>query len=221
MKSALALLAALGLLLSGVSHASKLYRFNVDGKVVIKDHVPAEYSHLGYEVLNSQGMVIRSVERAPTAEELAQRRAAVLAQQAREEAMKVQHRKDMDLLRLYARPEDVERARQRKADEIESYIQLQHRRIADLEEKLEQAQGRAANFERRGQEVPADMRLEIVQLQNGIRDAQENIRGRQREKVDMTRQLADQYERVRILQVYPPGTLDEDVDLDKVDQAFN
>ena len=29
----------------------------------------------------------------------------------------------------------------------------------------------------------------------------------------MTRDMADQYERVRILQVYAPGTLDEDVDL--------
>ena len=136
MKSALGLLAVLGLLLSSVSHASKLYRFNVDGKVVIKDHVPAEYSHLGYEVLNGQGMVIRSVERAPTAEELAQRRAEEAAKKARQEAISNQRRKDMDLLRLYAKPEDVERARQRKADEIESYIQLQRRRITDLEDKL-------------------------------------------------------------------------------------
>lgn len=221
MKSALGLLAALGLLLSSVSHASKLYRFNVDGKVVIKDHVPAEYSHLGYEVLNGQGMVIRSVERAPTAEELAQRRAEEAAKKARQEAISNQRRKDMDLLRLYAKPEDVERARQRKADEIESYIQLQRRRITDLEDKLEKAQGRAANFERRGKEVPADMRLEIVQLQNGIRDSEDNIKARQQEKVEITREFADQYERVRILQVYQPGTLDEDIDLDKVDQAFN
>ena len=123
-------------------------------------------------------------------------------------------------MRLYAGPADVERARQRKADEIDSYIQLQRRRIADLEQKLGQAQNAAANFERRGQEVPADLRLEVVQLQNGIRDSENNIRQRQQEMLEMTRDMADQYERVRILQVYAPGTLDEDVDLDHVDRTL-
>ena len=123
-------------------------------------------------------------------------------------------------MRLYAKPSDVERARQRKADEIDSYIQLQRRRIVDLEQKLEKSQAQAANIERRGQEVPADMRLEIVQLQNGIRDSEGNIKARQQEMKDSTRDFAEQYERVRILQVYPAGTLDADVDLDKVDREL-
>lgn len=209
-----------GLLLSNVSHAAKLYRFKVDGRVIIKDHVPAEYSHMGYEVLNSSGLVVKRVAPAPTAEELAQRRAAEKAKQERLAKIAAKRKQDLDLLRLYAKPEDVERARQRKADEIESYVQLQRRRIADLEVKLEQSQGDAANIERRGIEVPADLRLEIAQLQNRIRESHSNIKSRQREMINSTKEFSLQYERVRVLQVYKPGTLDEDVDLDHVDQQL-
>jgi len=208
------------LLFASVSHANKLYRFKVDGRIVIKDHVPAEYSHMGYEVLNGSGMVIKKVAPAPTAEELALRRAEERARELRRQRMSEQRKQDMDLLRLYAKPEDVERARSRKADEIESYIQLQRRRIADLEVKLEQSQGDAANIERRGVEVPADLRLEIAQLQNRIRESHENIKARQQEMIDSTKEFSTQYERVRILQVYKPGTLDEDVDFERVDREL-
>ncbi|MBU2039355.1 DUF4124 domain-containing protein [Thalassolituus sp. C2-1] len=220
MKPLVGLFAVVCLLASGSSFANKLYRFTVDGRVVVKDHIPTEYSHLGYEVLNSSGMVVKTVAPAPTAEELAQRRAEEAAKKARQDAITAQRKLDLDLLRLYAKPSDVERARQRKADEIDSYIQLQRRRIVDLEQKLEKAQAQAANIERRGQEVPADMRLEIVQLQNGIRDSEGNIKARQQEMKESTRDFAEQYERVRILQVYPAGTLDDDVDLDKVDREL-
>lgn len=220
MKPLVGLFAVVCLLVSAPAFASKLYRFSIDGRVVVKDYIPPEYSHLGYEVLNTSGMVVKIVAPAPTAEELAQRRAEEAAKQARQDAVAAQRKLDLDLLRLYAKPSDVERARQRKADEINSYIQLQRRRIVDLQQKLEKAQAQAANIERRGQEVPADMRLEIVQLQNAVRDSDGEIRARQQEMKDSTRDFAGQYERVRILQVYPAGTLDADVDLDKVDREL-
>jgi len=208
------------LLLTSVSHASKLYRFTIDGRVVVKDHVPAQYSHLGYEVLNSSGLVIKKVKPAPTAAELAERRAEEKAKKERLERIRAQRKQDMDLLRLYAKPGDVERARKRKADEIESYIQLQRRRIADLEIKLEQSQGDAADIERRGVEVPVDLRLEIAQLQNRIRESHANIKSRQQELIDSTKEYSTQYERVRILQVYKPGALPDEIDLDKVDREL-
>lgn len=208
------------LLLASASHANKLYRFNVEGRVIVKDHVPAQYAHMGYEILNNAGLVLKKVAPAPTAEELAERRAAEKAEKIRTERVSVQRKIDMDLLRLYSKPEDVERARKRKADEIESYIQLQHRRITDLEGKLEISQGDAANIERRGIEIPVDLRLEIAQLQNRIRESHENIKTRQQEMIESTKAFSTEYERIRILQVYKPGVLEEDIDLDKVDRKL-
>lgn len=200
--------------------ASKLYRFQVDGRTVVKDHVPSEYKHLGYEILNAQGMVIQRVDRALTPAEIKAREEAEARKEARLQAISERRAKDMELLRLYSKPKDVERARQRRVDELEAYVQLQRRRINGFEEKLTAAQTRAANVERVGQEVPADMRLEIVQLQNRISEIQQTIDTRRREMAESTRDYASQYERMRVLQVYRPGTLDDEVDYDRVDQAL-
>ncbi|ASP37706.1 hypothetical protein CHH28_03025 [Bacterioplanes sanyensis] len=210
----------MSLVMASSAWASKLYRFKVEGRTVIKDHVPSEYKHLGYEVLNSRGMVIDRVDRALTPAEIKAREEAERRKEARIQAIADRRAKDMELLRLYAKPEDVERARQRRADELDAYVQLQRRRIAGFEEKLEQAQSRAANVERVGREVPADMRLEIVQLQNRISETQQTITTRRKEMIDSTKDYAEQYERMRILQVYKPGTLNDEVDYDRVDQAL-
>ncbi len=214
------LVCALTLVMACSSYAGKLYRFQVDGRTIVKDHVPSEYSHLGYEVLNSRGMVIEYVDRALTPEELQARKEAEARQEARKQAISERRAKDLELLRLYAKPEDVERARQRRVDELEAFVSLERRRITDLEEKLNAAQGRAANVERVGREVPADMRLEVVNLQNRIDEIRKTIDSRRQEMIQNTKQYADQYERMRVLQVYKPGTLDDEVDYDRVDQAL-
>ena len=200
--------------------AKKMYRFNVNGDVIIKDYVPAEYSHLAYDILNSRGMVIGHVDRAPTDEELQAKRAAEAREQARQQATAERKEEDMRLLRLYASPNDVERARQRRADEVSSYIGLQRRRITELEEKLSRAETQAANIERKGQEVPADLREEIAVLQGAIRDSQNTIKDRQQEMIRITQEYASEFERLRVLQIYPPGTLERDVDYDRVDKAL-
>jgi hypothetical protein len=195
-------------------YAAKLYRFKVDGHVIMKDHVPPEYAQMGYEVLNDQGLVVKRVQRAATPEELAAKEAKEAIKSARIERIRVRREADQGLLRIYSKPEDVERARKRKVDNINGYIGLQQRRITDLTEKLEKAQARAANYERSGQEIPVDMRLEIAQLQNQIRESHSNIKIRNTEKVESTKVYAEEYSRMLLLLKYPPGTLESDIPLD-------
>lgn len=198
-------------LLSPMAFAAKMYRFQVDGQMIIKDHVPPEYAQMGYDILNDQGLVIKQVQPAPTAEELAAIAAQKAIKEARLERIRVRREADQALLRVYSKPADVERARQRKVDNIDGYISLQQRRIVDLTEKLERAQGRAANQERSGMEVPVDMRLEIAQLQNQIRESHANIKIRKSEKVESTKVFANEYARMQILMKHPPGTLESEI----------
>lgn len=203
-------------LMSPVTFAAKLYRFKVDGQLILKDHVPPEFAQLGYDILNDQGYVIKRVKPAPTAEELAEISAQKAIKEARLERIRVRREADQALLRVYSKPSDVERARQRKVDNIDGYISLQQRRIVDLTEKLERAQGRAANQERAGQEIPVEMRLEIAQLQNQIRESHANIKSRKTEKVESTKVFAEEYARMQVLQSYPPGTLESEIPLDDI-----
>lgn len=169
-------------LISPVAFAARLYRFNVDGQMIMKDHVPPEYAQMGYDILNDQGLVVKRISPAPTPEELAALAAQEAIKKARLERIRIRREADQALLRVYSKPADVERARKRKVGNIDGYISLQQRRIVDLTEKLERAQARAANYERSGQEIPVDMRLEIAQLQNQIRESHSNIKTRNMEK---------------------------------------
>jgi hypothetical protein len=201
-------------LLSPGAFAAKLYRFEVDGQLIIKDHIPPEYAQQGYAILNDRGLVIKQVKPAPTKQELAAIAAAKAIKEARIERIRVRREADQALLRVYSKPADVERARQRSVDNIDGYVSLQQRRIVDLTEKLERAQSRAANQERAGLEIPVDMRLEIAQLQNQIRESHSNIQTRKAEKIESTKKFASEYARMQILLQYPPGTLDSDIPLE-------
>jgi hypothetical protein len=201
-------------LISPVAFAAKLYRFEVDGRVILKDHVPPEYAQMGYQILNDQGLVIKHVERAPTASELAAIAAQKAIKEARLERIRIRREADQALLRVYSKPADVERARQRSVDEIDGYVGLQQRRIVDLTDKLERAQGRAANQERAGLEVPVDMRLEIAQLQKQIRETHATIKVRKAQKIESTKLFASEYARMLLLLKYPPGTLESEIPLE-------
>lgn len=203
-------------LISSQLYAARLYRFNVDGQLILKDHVPPELAQNGYDILNERGFVIETVAPAPTAEELAQIQAEEARKQARRDRIRERRDADMALLRLYSKPADVDRARKRKIENIDGYISLQQRRILDLTETLEKAQGSAANLERGGDEIPVELRLEIAQLQNQIRESHETIRQRKEEKKADTEMYADQLLRMHILMKYPPGTLESDLPEDVV-----
>ena len=201
--------------------AGNLYRFKVDGRVVMKDHIPVEYTGMGYDVLNSHGMLVESVPPAPTPEELAEIKAKESFAAARKTRMEQQQEEDLKLLRLYERPADVERARKRKTEEINTYIALLRRRIDSLDEKLRVAEASADRFRKDNLDVPADVQGEIDEVLSAQEEFRRDIRDRQAEFGRITRDYAEQYERLRILQVYQPGTLYEDVDFDRVDRANN
>lgn len=145
-------LMALGLVLQGLSFgaqaapggAVELYRYVNDKGVVVLDRqgVPPQYIGKGYQVLNDQGRVIRTVPPAPTAEELRQRKAA-----------QAQASSDAQLLRLYSSLEDVDRARERRLAELDGLSSVARGNLQSL--KLQQAnlQGQAANQERAGRPV--------------------------------------------------------------------
>ena len=162
-------LMALGLVLQGLSFgaqaapggAVELYRYVNDKGVVVLDRqgVPPQYIGKGYQVLNDQGRVIRTVPPAPTAEELRQRKAA-----------QAQASSDAQLLRLYSSLEDVDRARERRLAELDGLSSV-------ARGKLQQAnlQGQAANQERAGRPVAQalvdqldDLKQEEKRLQGEI-----------------------------------------------------
>ena len=196
--------------------AGNLYRFRVDGRVVIKDYVPAELAPLGYEVLNNRGMVIDVVPRELTAAEIAERERKEAEQKALEERIERRRKADMDILRQYATIADIERALKRKLDDLESQITQQTLLQQDLRSKLEQQQERAAGYERNGQAVPDSLTVDIQRLQRGLDDIGAGIAQREEGIVQLRQDFETLFFRFRVLKVYEPGVLPEAVDPERL-----
>jgi hypothetical protein len=143
------------LLLPAVAGASELYRYLNDRGVVVLDRqgVPPQYIGKGYEVLDDQGRLLRTIPPAPTAEE-----------RARLNQAKLQASSDAQLLRLYSSLEDVDRARERKLNELEGAIAAARGNLQSLRTQQANFQSQAAEQERAGREVPASLLVQINNL---------------------------------------------------------
>lgn len=135
----------------------EMYRYIDDagGIVIDRQGVPSEYIGKGYEVLNEQGRVIRVVPPAPTAAEIEQRKADAARASS-----------DAQLLRLYTGVKDVDRARDRKLTELDALSSVAKGNLQALKTQQANLQSRAADQERAGRQVPAELEAQLSNLRD-------------------------------------------------------
>jgi hypothetical protein len=133
----------------------ELYRYTDNNGRVVLDRlgVPPEYVSRGYEVLNEKGRVVRVVPPAPSLEE---------RQRIAEEKAKA--KSDEQLLRIYSEPSDVDRARDRKLAELDGLTSVAQSNLHSLRTQQANMQGKAAEYERSGREVPKHLLVQIDNL---------------------------------------------------------
>lgn len=160
------------LLLTTAAADARMYRYtDENGQLVISNTVPQEASKRGYDILNSKGRVIDTVAPAPTPEEIAARE----AEEKRQEAERLQLEHDQALLKRYSHPDEAVRAMHRKIRELESLNQLKRGNISVIVNQLNSEEGRAADMERAGREVPASTLEKIRRLEDQVRDIEQEI----------------------------------------------
>jgi chromosome segregation ATPase len=175
---AIATLAALGLLVATSAQAG-MYRYkDENGQTVISNTIPQEATKRGYEILGNNGRVVERVAPAPTAEEIAARE----AEKERQRQAELQRQEDQKLLQRYSHPNQAVRAMHRKIAEMEGIIQLKRGNISVIASQLDSEQGRAADMERSGREVPEASLEKIRRLESQINDIEREIAG-QREQI--------------------------------------
>lgn len=142
----------IGLCLPLAAVATELYRYTDDKGVTVlsRQGVPPEFIGKGYEILNSQGRVIQVVPPAPSAEEMQR----ILADKARAGS-------DAHLLRLYTRPEDIDRALERKLSELDGMIGVARGNLQSARTQQANLQSQAAEHERAGRPVPEHLLAQI------------------------------------------------------------
>lgn len=143
---------ALGVLASQASFAVEYYRYTDERGITVinRQGVPPHLIGKGYEVLSEQGRVIRVVPRAPTPEEYRQM-----------QADKERAKSDRQLLMLYTRIEDIDRARNRKVADIDGQISIARGNLLSVNSLKSDLQAQAASQERAGRTVSASLLKQI------------------------------------------------------------
>ncbi len=141
---------------------------DAQGAMHFTDTLPAEALQFGYDVVNSQGMVIRHVDRALSPEERKTAAAtAVAEQQAKQHDAEVA-RADKQMLIAYATEQDLAAVQKSKLDAIDQTIQNVRYSQNDQEKGLTEQLAHAETFERDGKPVPALVKQQIETLRRNI-----------------------------------------------------
>lgn len=167
------------------------------GNLHYADSVPPEATRLGYEVVNQHGVVVRRVERAKTAEELAATKAA--ADKLAEEKRRADDsaRNDAQMLAAYPTEEDLRKSLQAQIDLISQNIQATEVGIASQEKSLAERLVHAAEQERNGKPVPAPVQKQINTLRAGLAEQKAFLERRTADRAAMEKQLVADLEHYR------------------------
>lgn len=175
------------------------YKYDdASGNTVIDDHVPPQFAHKGYVVLNPAGRIVEVVPRALTEQERKSGSGAVQARLRAEEAER-QKRYDDALLARYSSVADIEDVQRRKANEVQVRINLQKGSIAGLKGQLESEQSRAAELELAGQPVPEAIQTKIQELRAAIVDEETRIATLEHDKKTVEARYQFDIERFRAI----------------------
>lgn len=173
-----------------------MYRYTDDqGRRVISPRPSPDAARYGYEIVSRQGVVLRTVPPAPTAAELAEREAEAEAAEARLE----QTRRDAELRRLYALPDDAERARDRQITALQLSIDYARNTINQTRGRLDQETARAAQMERRGQAVPDATTKVIDRYSRQIGELERDIEQHEADIEKVRREYQPIIERLQVL----------------------
>lgn len=169
------------------------------GVVHFGDTIPASALAGGYDIVNSQGMVVRHVSRELTP---AERRAAAAAA-ARESAARrdAQQRKvaDAQMLAAYPSERDLERSQQAQLRQIESDIATLETNLRSQEDSLAQLLAHAADIEQSGKPVPPYVHQRIADQRRTVNGERAALAQRRTDLVDARRQFAARLQHYRAL----------------------
>ncbi len=192
------LMGALLVLFSAYSYAAiEYFRYKTtSGALVIDSRLPPEFVKYGYEVINANGDVLRTVPPQATPEQIAAKREALTKQQLKAEQLK----KDEMLMRRYSSVADIEASQNRVVDEINVRLSILRGNLRSLKGQIERQQEVAANAERAGREVPQALLDNIGTMEVEIDDTRKKIIARKKEITAVKRNYAADMERFEYLQ---------------------
>ncbi len=172
---------------------------NSDGIRECGNIVPPEYAQKGHDELNSQGIRVKSIERALTKDEINERKRIKAEKKAKQDAIEAKQRQDMVLLNTFANEDEIVMARNGKITAIRTEIRLTYKSLNKAKARLIESRKIAANFERSGKKVPSKISNEVKMNQKQIENYQQFITSKKEELSKINSQFDSDLKRFRVL----------------------
>ncbi len=176
------------------------YRYkNEQGITVQSDRLPPEVVPRGYQVVSANGDVLKTVSRELSETEL-ELRAEQEARRQREIEEQERIRKwDKSLILRYSNVDEIEAAKQRALKEYDTRIGILNGNLMSLKGQIEAEQNDAANYARRGKDIPPALEGRLEALKSEVLYAESSIDELGRERVATGLQFERDKERFEYL----------------------
>jgi hypothetical protein len=172
---------------------------NKDGVKECGNAVPPEYSQQEHTAFSKQGMAVGHQE-APKSAEQVEADKLVAEQKKQEESRKQEAaRKDRVLLQTFSSEDDLNLARDGKISTVEGQIKLTESHNKKLQSSLDQSIKSAADFERRGKEIPEQLKKNLDSTKQQIEENNRFIEAKRKEQDDIRKQFDLDLNRLREL----------------------
>jgi uncharacterized coiled-coil protein SlyX len=152
------------------------YRYkNEQGVTVQSDRLPPEAAPRGYQVVSANGDVLKTVSRELSESELKLRDEQEAQRQREIEEQERIQKWDKSLVLRYSNVEEIEAAKQRALKEYDTRIGILNGNLMSLKGQIEAEQNDAANYARRGQEIPQALEARLEALKSEVLYAETTI----------------------------------------------
>lgn len=172
------------------SKPQKLYKWvDKNGVVHYGSSVPPEYAHQQLQVLNDQGVTVKTIAAPKTPEEIAKQKQEEAEAAAKAKQQKAQQANDQMLLDTYTSVADIKRDRDSRLTAIESQIKFINSSISSLQSAQAHYQKQEAKLTKEHKKIPASMK-------NNLATTQEQLAGNQKlllEQQQNEQQVKDRY----------------------------
>lgn len=166
----------------------KYYRYiNKDGVKVISHTIPPEYAQKGYEVITHTGKIIEVIPAAPDPEDLAR----VEAERAKERALQAEYEV---LARRYSSVAEIYAARDRRLAHLDANIAILRSNIGNIGGQVENLMRKAAEVERSGRDVPAQILKNLEETRAELQVTEEMLQARLSEHTSIHAEYEKQVE---------------------------
>ncbi|MEO5560820.1 MAG: DUF4124 domain-containing protein [Dokdonella sp.] len=152
------------------------------GNLQYSDSLPAEAAKYGYEVVGPQGIVIKRVERAKTAAELAAAKVSAATAQVQQNKIAADERADEQLISGYPEESDLKRTQQQKLEMLDQQIVAAQISLRSQEQALADLLGRAADEERNKKTLSDFQARQLAKMRKQVDDQRLTVERRRSER---------------------------------------